>query len=407
MICVARLAAALVTCAVALAGCGVDDPSPTASPSSVATDAPNADDALNPGASDDPSASASESTDIAGLPAGGSVDEEDATPDPDLGVQVFAMWRDWDVLDQVLDEVAASGSHWIRFDVGWCSLEEGGPGQIADWYLDRLDAVVEAAEERGLSMLVTLTCSPAWARSDGRMKALPDDPARYGRIAGYLADRYAGRIAAWEIWNEPDCLDLGCANGDPAKYVPLLKSAYTAIKAADPQATVISGGISGINLPWLKQMFEAGAGPYLDGVGMNPYLNPSSAPPDTPASPGYVDRYRLTNAQGAHDLLVKLGYPDLPLWFTEFGWSTGRSARARYDGVLPATQAAYLTQAVDLVKDRYPFVTHMFWFTARDRDDSSANENGFGLVRLDGTPKPSYAAFKAANRALGAVGAEK
>lgn len=365
------------------------------------------------GAMIDPSASPSKDS-VAGLPGRsgipgisgpGAVASEDASPEPDLGVQVFALWRDWEDHERLMDQVVAAGSHWMRFDVGWCSLEERGPELISTWYQDRLDAVVDAAEERGISLLATLTCSPSWARSDGRSRALPENPAQYGRVAEYLADRYRGRIAAWELWNEPDCLDLGCANGSPERYVPVLKAGYTGIKDGDPDATVLSGGISGINLPWITAMFRAGAGGYLDALAVNPYQNPSKAPPTQPPAPGFEDRYRLTNAGAAHDLLSRLGYPDMPIWFTEVGWSTGRVPAPRFDGVAPQVQAEHLTEAVDLVRRNYPYVTHVFWFCLRDRDDSTPNENGFGLLRLDETPKPSYAAFKAANALVDGGGA--
>lgn len=406
-----RLTAAVAACALALSACGTDPGTSTPSPSS----ARDGSSAATPGAGEvpgettpgaDPSASPAE-TGVAGLPSSGSgipgvgsSTAPERSSGPAFGVQVFAMWRDWELHEELMDDIVAAGSHWVRFDVGWCTLEEAGPGQISTWYLDRLDKVVAEAEERGLSMAITLTCSPTWARSDGRIKALPDDPQQYARVATYLASRYAGRVAAWEVWNEPDCLDVGCSNAPPADYVPLLKAGYQAIKAADPKTTVVSGGISGINLAWISELIKDGGGDYMDAMGVNPYLNPAKAPPDTRPSPGFIDRYRITNAQAAHELLVKQGYPDLPLWFTEFGWSTGRISRPRYDGVPPETQAAYLTQAVDLVRDRYPYVTHIFWFCLRDRDDATVNENGFGLLELDGTPKPSYAAFTAANQAL-------
>ena len=47
-----------------------------------------------------------------------------------------------------------------------------------------------------------------------------------------------------------------------------------------------------------------------------------------------------------------------------------------------------------MVQQRYGYVTHAFVFTIRDRDDWSPYENNFGLVRLDGTPKPALAALR-------------
>ncbi len=76
------------------------------------------------------------------------------------------MWRYWSLAPAMLDRVAASGSDWVRVGVGWCSLEEDGPGVVSRWYQDRLDATVAEAERRGLKLLVTLGCTPLWAGGD-------------------------------------------------------------------------------------------------------------------------------------------------------------------------------------------------------------------------------------------------
>jgi polysaccharide biosynthesis protein PslG len=59
--------------------------------------------------------------------------------------------------------------------------------------------------------------------------------------AGLAAQRYAGKVGAYEIWNEPNAAPYYGPQPDPAGYTELLKAAYPAIKAADPDATVIGG----------------------------------------------------------------------------------------------------------------------------------------------------------------------
>jgi hypothetical protein len=76
---------------------------------------------------------------------------------------------------------------------------------------------------------------------------------------------------------------------------------------------------------------------------------------------------------------------DKPVWFTEFGWSTATVGRR--------LQAEYLVRAVRYTRRRLPFVTHMFWYTDRDRTDSTPFENGFGLLDADLRPKPDYFAL--------------
>ena len=59
-----------------------------------------------------------------------------------------------------------------------------------------------------------------------------------------LATRYQGRIRAYEVWNEPNLArEWGDRLPDPTQYADLMKRCYTSIKAADPNAMVISAGL--------------------------------------------------------------------------------------------------------------------------------------------------------------------
>ncbi|MHA3701548.1 cellulase family glycosylhydrolase [Jatrophihabitans sp. YIM 134969] len=316
-----------------------------------------------------------------------------------LGLQLFSMWRDWDTHTALMDAVVASGTTWLRVDVGWCSLEEQGPGVTSAWYLDRLDTTVRDARARGLRLLLTLTCGPAWATRDHTAGGYPTDPAQFRRIARTLATRYRGAVQAWEIWNEPDCIG-GCPHGDPDAYLPVLRAGSLGVRAGDPAAKVLNGGLSGIDLTWIRALYDRGAARWVDALAVHPYLTPAAAAPSTPATPGWTNPYRITNVPALVAFLAERGHGGTPIWFTEFGWTTGRTPGTPYDGVTPAVQAQYLLQSVRMIARRYPQVTHAFWFTTRDRDDSSVYENGFGVLDLSGRPKPAYGALRQANAEL-------
>ena len=72
----------------------------------------------------------------------------------------------------------------------------------------------------------------------------------WARFVYNTASRYKGRVEAWEIWNEPDFRPsaatgwYGFWNGDEESYARLLKVAYLTIKLADPNATVVMGGMA-------------------------------------------------------------------------------------------------------------------------------------------------------------------
>lgn len=302
-----------------------------------------------------------------------------------LGLTAFVLWRDWPYVGQVFDQVVASGSPWMRVDAGWCSLEEAGPRIISTWYQDRLDTVVSMARARNIKLLVMVGCAPPWAGGT-TYHDYPNAPSQYQRVMTYLSARYAGRVAAWEIWNEPDCIG-GCGNGPASEYVPILRAGFRGVRAGDPSAIVVSGGVSGNNVPWLTQMYAAGAAGYFDVLATHPYIAPTTSGPDVP--PNSI--YTIKAVALVHDLMVSNGDGQKKVWFTEFGWSTPGTQTDR-PGVTPTKQATFLRQSADVML-AYPYVTRAFWYALRDRDDSTPYENAFGLLRLDGSPKPSAAAF--------------
>ena len=329
--------------------------------------------------------------------------EQGARPGPEgravvlqTGVEVFSLWRDWPVNTTALQQVADSGSGWVRIGVGWCSLEERGPGQVSTWYQDRLDSTVEQALRLGLKPLATLGCTPTWLSGSQDLKALPrgeEQYRHYQRIATYLAQRYRGRIAAWEVWNEPDCSGGTCPNTPASDYVPVLRAGYAGIKAADPSATVISAGTSGANAQWIQGLYAAGAKGFFDALGLHPYQGPAAEPPEAPPA---EHPYRITNVAKVREVMLSHGDGAKSIWFTEFGWTTGAGS-GWSAGVDEATQADYLRRALRMVQNWYPYVSHAFVFTIRDRDDWNAYENGFGLTRLDGSAKPALEALRSTN----------
>jgi polysaccharide biosynthesis protein PslG len=324
-----------------------------------------------------------------------SVQAPPSAAGPVVGVQYHGLWSDWTDADRetVLDRMSAAGAGWLRVDVGWESLEEQGPGRWSDWYLERLDQVVDQARARRMQVLVTLWATPGWANG-GRGRAVPPtDPGAYARVAGRLAARYDGRVAAWEVWNEPNSRDF--FDGDAASYVRLLRPAHAAIEAADPEARVVLGGPSYNDTSWLERVYAAGARGSFDVLATHPYLGPSDAAPETPddGSP-----WTLLHVAKVQELMRAHGDGGLPIWFTEFGWSThanGEETRPWERGVSPSTQADYLTRTLYLLRSRFPQVSHVFWYAARDRVDSDVHTNGYGLLTYDLRDKPALGALRA------------
>ena len=92
-----------------------------------------------------------------------------------------------------------------------------------------------------------------------------------------LVSRYKHAVHHWEVWNEPDNNLFWKPAPNPREYADLLKTAYKAIKEADPSALVLSGGVSGNAVPYLDAVVAAGGRDAFDILAIHPYAVPLNA----------------------------------------------------------------------------------------------------------------------------------
>jgi hypothetical protein len=222
---------------------------------------------------------------------------------------------------------------------------------------------------------------------------------------GALAARYRGRVAAYEIWNEPNLnYEWGYLQPDPAVYTALLQAAYRAVKAADPQALVISGGLATTgdgsatamgDLAFLQGMYDAGAQGSFDALGSHPYAFGHD--------PDYQDAWgtSLARVVQQREVMVRNGDAATPIWITEAGWVLHTSWNlVEHEAVAvdEAQQADYLTRAYQKVRTEWPWVAAMFLFNL---DFSSvpwypAAEpmRWYAILNPDRSPRPAYTNLK-------------
>jgi polysaccharide biosynthesis protein PslG len=308
-----------------------------------------------------------------------------------VGAQVHPLWSDADAYPKIDQLLAAAGASWVRIDVGWDRVEPAR-GRFSDDEVAAVGRAVDDANRNGLRVLVTFWASPGWANGGRPANIPPSDPGDYSSAVAHLAADLAGRVAAWEVWNEPNVSQF--FSGSAASYAAILRAAGPAIRNADPRATVVLGGPSTNDTTWLAKLYAAGIAGAYDAVAVHPYPSPSDEPP-TLADDG--SRHRFSHLAAFRRVMVANGDADVPLWITEVGWSTGQSAdREDWNrGVTPAVQAADLTATLEIVAKCYPFVEVVIWYNARDRADGSPRDRGFGLLTRGLDQKPSYTAFTA------------
>lgn len=290
-------------------------------------------------------------------------------------------------VDRAVAQAQALHAKLIRTVVSWSAIEPAAPQQIDTSTQAIVDRLLSDATAAGIRVILSVDSTPCWASSapgtllsacspsrEGKANAWPpSNPAYYGTFVAYLAKRYGDRLAAIEVWNEPDQAneDYLAGPSKPERYAALLRAAYPAIKAVDPSIPVLAGSLVGSNGVFLRALYAAGIGGYYDGLAVHFY------------------NLTLGSLRSIHE--VQLANGDMtPLWLDEFGWSSCWPAHS-----IEQEQACVTPQlqAIDLA-NVYRELVHTPWVAAavvyKLADSSSEN---FGLTSVSGTRKPSFGAF--------------
>lgn len=283
-------------------------------------------------------------------------------------------------VNKTLDMMQSAGVNTVRVMIPWAGVE--ATKGTYNWAA--VDKVVNAANARGMSVLGMVNSTPQWAAQAGQ-PALSGPPASNAVFADFtkrVATRYTGKISAYEVWNEQNATVFWSTGPNPAAYTEMLKAVYPAIKAADPNATVLVGGLSplphaqGMMNPvdYLKGMYTAGAKGYFDALAYHPYAT-------TTFSQSYY------TSGGALNVLIKLrqvmvskGDAKL-IWATEYGAPTG-------PGVLTEQQQADWIKNFLTKWRTYSYLGPAYIYTTRD---SPFNSDTFGVWRENWVAKPAVA----------------
>ncbi len=281
-----------------------------------------------------------------------------------------------------------AGVAWVRLGVSWKAAEPVR-GRYNEYYLAGLETAIDEIRTSGMRVYLVVLVTPAWANPAGsdypplRMRDM-------GSFVGYLVRRLSSRVKHWEIWNEPDWHVFWRPAPDAGAFVEMLREAYTAGKAADPQALFVSGGLAGNNVEYLRQMYSRGAGRFFDALGVHPYIfqrDPDVVYPNA--------RHSFHGLGELRKVMVANGDSGKPIWVTEMSWPTHRRAPGAKgdwaEGVCEETQAAYLVRAYQRIQSEFSFIPVATWYNFRDGGTDATNvEHNWGLVGHDFKPKPAY-----------------
>lgn len=276
------------------------------------------------------------------------------------------------------DKMHYAGMNWAKVQVHY--------GQDAS-------GLVAAAHARGFKIQLSALGSPDMVTRAG----FEQDFANWvARLASAGAD-------AIEVWNEPN-IDREWQIGhiSPQAYTNLLCTAYNAIKAANPNAAVISaapsptgyfGGCSPNgcdDAPWMAGIASAGAARCMDYIGAhhNAGATSPSARIGHPANPGdthhswfflpQTELYYNTFGGARKLFYTEMGYASqqgVPTFSDWFAWARGTDN---------AEQAAWLAEAVQLSVNTGMVRCIIVWNIdfVRYGDDP---QDGYAIIRPDGS----------------------
>jgi hypothetical protein len=310
-----------------------------------------------------------------------------------LGVSAHLMWGGMpNSRAQQTGWMQAGHMKWARFDVGWRWLEPS-KGQFSQSLLTELDATLNDLQARGIRPVIVVVETPGWANGGRSPWYPPTNPADYANAIGFLAKRYANRPnMAWEIWNEPNLIETDSSGrkyskywmplASPSAYTAMLKASYSAIKSADPDATVLGGSLVFYDHSFLDGMYAAGAKGYFDALAIHPYG--FSLPPSDTTEYGFKGITERMKAK-----LDQHGDSGKKLWITEVGW-WDRAVTGNLRHPTDATRGTYYQEVAKLV-DGWSYV-EMIGIHAL----SKSLEPDVGLVYEDGSATQSWTAYKTA-----------
>jgi len=322
---------------------------------------------------------------------------------PEYGIQVFLYW-DWESGDRALQLVQAMGFTWVKQAIAWREIEGSEKGGY-DWF--RADHVVDAVTSRQLNLIMRVDHHPFWSQAPGTDYVVNGPPANMADMQDFchaLAQRYKGRVRAYQVWNEPNLArEWGNQPPDPIRYVEMLKACYIGIKTADPQALVISAGLAptGTGLPeampddqFIEKMYQAGAAPYFDLLGVHAagYKEPPEVSPDQVAARYNGNRFFcFRHVEDLRKIMERYGDAHKQVAVLEFGWTTDTTnPNYSWHAVTEEQQADYLVRAYQYAKSHWsPWIGPMIALSMANPATTPEDEQYWWAINY-----PDYAAMR-------------
>ncbi|MFL5732584.1 MAG: hypothetical protein ACJ78Q_05225 [Chloroflexia bacterium] len=323
-----------------------------------------------------------------------------------MNLYITGLERPKDEKLALLDAARDLGVRWSREEMSWANLEPDRKG-VYNW--GAYDPWINALTKGGFNIVGSIQTTPYWASGVKPTEPewywnVPRNPQDFADFAYAAAQHYAGKIHVWEIWNEPDVeMTFKCGGCDRAAvYAQMLALSYAGIKKADPDATVLIGGLSihdynNLGMAFLDRVVAASGGKLnFDVLSIHPYM--PDRPPESTDPKTVVQNfpYRL---QFASRWLDAHGASNKEIWITEDGYSTCSPCNGL--GVSENEQASRLVR-LHAIAMAAPKVTHFDYFQLNDKFNAGPDDlwGNMAIMRNDMSYKPASKAYKVMTQQL-------
>ncbi len=311
-----------------------------------------------------------------------------APPNETLGYSAHTYWgygtAELERKQQVLKN---AGFTFERSEIFWVYYV------MAGYKMDAVQQnILDIQEKNGMKPLVLLA---GWGGmsdlTEGEVPLSDKSRENFRKYVSGVANDLKGKVKYYEVFNETHF------TSNPEAYVLAQKTAYEAIKEADPEAQVLCGATAHVPEDWIEMLLENGAGEYFDAFSVHPYTIENF--PETGGRYGSAEYMVLQ----CRKLLDKYGLQDKGIVITELSYTAAPSYATE------TQQGAFGLRQYMMVQ---PHVESFTWYNDQNKTAAGSDvvEANFGLMRSwagDGIAyqaKPALLAWAGFNSVL--AGAE-
>ena len=273
-----------------------------------------------------------------------------------------------------------AGAVWHRESIMWQGVEpkEKGTYISLETYKERLRWI----KASGINSVCVLTGrNPLY--DNNYCPSSDEGIAAYANFCAFVASELSGIVDHFEVWNEWNAKNFNPSLEPPETYAKVLKAAYAAMKAANPNVTVIGCDVAGVNpaqVTWIRRVLNALNGETaMDAISVHSY--------DFLEDSGFPELQYVEKVRAIKDLMTQYNL-DIPLWLSEVGFSTYDSSNP---GFVPScTEKEQLNSMVmlNVINKAYGLFDNLIQYCFYSKNNAPGIEYNWGVMKSDQTSYP-------------------